>query len=233
MSPAGRFLAIACGWSLMKMALSIDFDPSGFLSDDSGLSTTDSSSDSGGFSPDFFTGLDSVSSQAGLDYSIGTDPSSTEGDPLWLSLDDQSDGSDLEASCAGDGSPSMGKARRQDQPMCFQKPKKTSPDFSRLKLPNLLQLEPGSGNAEGEFKVKLWLDGDGGNDCPDSHSRRLCCTGPGVQSFPVSELWDFVQGCLPCMCPSPNPVCAKYGVHTFAVHTPYIQIRKLIWLTWW
>lgn len=200
MSLASRFLAVVCGWGLIDVALSTDPDPSIFFPDDSSLSMTDTLNP-GGFSSDLFSGSALVPDQANLDFSVGTDPNLAGSNPQWLGFNDIDSGA-LEASCAGDGPQKIGKARREDKPMCFQGSRKNAPDFSGLKLPDFLQLG-GLGSEEEEQQpdpqVEFGLDPNNNQNCPKPYDQHVCCTGPGVQSFPDSGIWDFVQDCWPCM----------------------------------
>ena len=181
------------------MAFSTDSDTSLFFPDDGSLLFADTS-DTGGFASNLFSGSDFFSDQAGLvpdnedlDFNIGIHSNSVGLGSEWLSFDDF-DPSALEASCAGDGTQKFGKARRENDPMCSPKP-----DFSKLRLPNLGQLDLGSDN-DINFALDA-LDDDDDYGCPKSHSQHLCCTGPGMQAFPESGIYDAVQGCGTCMCP--------------------------------
>ena len=209
---------VVFGWScLIDLAFSTAdpdtslFSPDGDSSASLLLASADTNANTGGdLSTDLFSGssLGTALGPADLDYSVfgGTDPNlaNSYSDSQWLTT-----GSDafLEASsCVGDDGNSMqniGKkrmSRRGDKPMCFQDSqggKKTDPDVDNLKLPNLLNLDPSSGT-EGEVKIPTAFD-EADHVCPKPYDKHLCCTGPGLQSFEESGIWDSVQGCAPCM----------------------------------
>lgn len=194
---AGRFLAGVVALSLISIALSADSDPTIFSTDDSSLLAAETSN-AGGFS-DLFSESTSTPDLAALDISSGKDLNSADWDPQWLNPTDL-DPSALEASCAGDGTQKIGKARRRrrDGTTCLQDPKKNSLDPANLKLPNLLQIGPGPGQGQEDLTVDFGLDDDDNDNCPPPYVKHVCCTGPGLQSFPDSGIWDAVQGCAPC-----------------------------------
>lgn len=190
------------GWStLIDIARSTDFDPSVFFPDDFSLATTDINY-SGESSSDLFPASDSIFAQADLDWGLGTDATSATLDPQWMSFDD-SDPSVLEASCAGGGgTQTFGKVRREDGQVCSQQPGKTNPDFSNLQFPTFMQMEQILGDDDAKPDAKAGsTTADDNSECPDPYGRHVCCTGPGLQSFPDSGIWDAVQGCEPCMYP--------------------------------
>lgn len=200
-SSSRNLLAVVCGWSsLIHIAFSTDSDPSVFFPDDFVLAATEYSNTEGGLFSDLFSGSDPIFDQGGLDFSLAPDVPSATLDPQWLSYAD-SDPGGLEASCAGGSGPqSFGKVRREDWQRCFQNPQKTNPDFSNLKLPDFMQIEQTLENIQVEPDAKAGsVSGDDNTNCPEPYGRHVCCTGPGIRSFLDAGIYDFVQGCEPCM----------------------------------
>lgn len=186
---------------MIAQALSTDPDLSVFSPDDFSLSTTDISS-TGGLSSDLFAGSDSLFDQADWDSSLGTDTNSANLDSQWFSFDD-SDPNALEASCVGGGtSNTIGKVRREEGKMCSPNSQTNNPDFSNLRFPTLMQIEQTLEGSQAKPEVNVGVDAeeDNNEECPKPYGRRVCCTGPGIQSHPETGIWDFVQSCLPCMC---------------------------------
>lgn len=193
-------LAVVCGWSsLIDIAHSANSDPSVFFPDDFTLSTTDISNTGGGLSSDLFSGSDSLFDQAALDFNFGMDTTSAALDTQWLGFDD-SDPSSLEASCAGGRGPqTVGKVRRADGQICSDDPRKNNPDFSNLQFPTFMQIEQSLEDSRTKPDAKAGTASkDDNNECPKPYDKHVCCTGPGIQSFPESGIHDAVQGCEPC-----------------------------------
>lgn len=174
----GRYLTFISGATLIGCALSIDLDLNDSLFvDDSNIFTTDVESGENLDFP-FLESDGSFNSPAGLGF----------GDDIF---------SALEASCAQiDGTQTIGKARHR-RDFCLQDTEKPITANDRdpgLKLPNLLETPQQTEEPQGLIP----LDSDNNDECPPPYSRRVCCEGPGVQSFPASGIYDLVQNCSPC-----------------------------------
>lgn len=176
-----------------------------------------------GFSSDLslsgssLTGTDDRGLFEDVDYSymFGTDdPTSANLNPsdsqLWTtSLDPDSDlgsgGLEVASTCIGeDDSPfiqniAKKKMRRgETNPSCTTK----SPDFSNLKLPDLLPIAPPDSGSESyperqtEFGA---VSDDYKNVCQPPYGTRVCCTGPGTLWTHYMRIFEVIEGCTPCM----------------------------------
>lgn len=214
MSPSGRFLlAVVYGWSsLIGIARSFDTDPSAFFMDDLSFSPTDFSNP-GDLSSDLFSAFDPDplfdQDQGNFDFNLGpadtisTDPISADFDSQLWNWGDDSDLSAAfdEASCVGaDGQPiEKMRLRRETGKSC---PSPSSAG-STPQLPTFQQIEETvEGGAQNKPGAKVG-DGtaDDDSECPAPYRRHVCCTGPGLQTFRQSGIYDAVQGCEPCTYP--------------------------------
>lgn len=209
MSRTSRFFFVFLyGWTnLIGVARSIDSDPSLFFSDDVGFAATDISNNEG-LPSDLFSESGSIFDQANLDFSSETTPALANWDSQWLNFDD-SDLDVVEASCTGGngGIQTIGKMRRETGQICTQQPGRNDPDFSNLRIPTFMQIEETlkDGQTKPDANAGAASEENDDDDCPALYGRHVCCTGPGVQSFPDSGIWDFVQNCNPCTCSNAKP----------------------------
>ena len=176
-----------------------------------------------GFSSDLslsgssLTGTDDRGLFEDVDYSymFGTDdPNSANMNPsdsqLWTtSLDPDADlGSgalEVASTCIGeDDSPFIQNIANKKMRRCENNPtcKTTSPDFSNLKLPDLLPIAPPDSGSETNSERQTDFGAVTNDDqdlCQRPYGTRVCCTGPATLWTQYMRIFEEIQGCTQCM----------------------------------